>query len=88
MEEDRPPLKWKNNEVFFSQTHRLVTNGTWTLGGLILKWPPFLDHTFLTKIIATIEFLVKFWLNECNLPEGRTASLNVNFYLPYHLFIF
>ena len=48
--------------LFFSQTHNLVSSGTLTLGGLILKWPQFLNRTFLTKIINTIEFLVKFWV--------------------------
>ena len=40
----------------------LVTNGHRLLGGSILKWLPFLNRTFLTKMIATIEFPVKFWV--------------------------
>ena len=39
------------------------------LGGSILKWPPFLNRTFLTKMIATIEFPVKFWVKWAKLAR-------------------
>ena len=48
-------------------------------GGLILKWPQFLNCIFFRKLTNTIEFLAKFWIKKVQLVIWLNCLFNYNF---------